>query len=119
MLNHVAGILSRATPPNPAPTITGISGNMYMCGQQELVITGTNFYGPITGVDINGAACTNIIHDSETQIRVTTPMASAPGPTIPVHVVCRGGTATLNGVFQWQVSPFTFESCTPDPAHEG
>lgn len=85
-----------------APTISGVSPNKgSRGGGQTVTITGTNLTGAST-VSFGGVAGSNIVVDSATQLRVTTPVRL--DGAMDVTVTTPGGIATLAGGYTF-VSP--------------
>ena len=85
-----------------APTIASVSPNQgSRGGGQTVTITGTNLTGA-GAVSFGGAAGSNIVVDSATQLRVTTPVRF--DGAMDVTVTTPGGTATLAGGYTF-VSP--------------
>ena len=77
----------------------------------SLVLTGTNFQSPISGVTINGVACTNVVWRNSTRITCRAP-ANANGTYDIVVTNPDTETATLASGFQYVTSP-TVTAVTP------
>lgn len=95
----------------PAPTITSLSATSgFAVGGQALTITGTNFLASPT-VTFGGAAATNVVRTSATQITLTTP----PGTPGLVDVVVTNSdtqSVTRTGAFTYVAAP-VLSSITP------
>jgi hypothetical protein len=82
----------------PAPTVSSISPTSGpAAGGTNVTITGTGFTGA-TGVSFGGAAASNIIVDSDTQITATSPAGSG---TVDVTVTTPNGTSATGGADQF------------------
>ena len=96
-----------ASPPPPAPTVTGVSPNSgSTAGGGSVTITGTNFTSDST-VKFGANAATGVDVVSSTSITATVPAGSA--GTVDVQVTADGGTSQANSADQ-----FTY--LTPPPA---
>jgi len=94
-----------------APAVNGLSPNSGPAtGGTSVTITGTNFASGAT-VTIGGAAATNIVVVSSTQITATTP-AGAAGP-VSVTVTVNGQTGSLTNSFTY-IAPATVSSISPN-----
>lgn len=92
------------TPPNPAPTVTGISPSSgTTTGGTSVTITGTGFLSGAT-VTFNGAAATGVTVVSSTSITATTP-AHAAGAVDVVVTNTDSKFGTLTGGFTYQTPP--------------
>ena len=92
------------------PTLTACSPATGNTGT-SLVLTGTNFQSPITGVTINGVACTNVVWRNSTRITCRAP-ANDNGTYDIVVTNPDTETATLVNGFQYVTSP-TVTSVAP------
>jgi hypothetical protein len=93
-----------------APTVTSVSpNNGPTAGGTAVTITGTNFAAGAT-VTIDGAAATNVVVVSATQITATTPAGTAGVANMAVTV--NGQTGTLANGFTYVTSP-TVASVSP------
>ena len=88
-------------PPNVPPTITAFTPASGPAGTQ-VTITGTNFFLGQPQVFFNGATATNLIIDSNTQIRATVPATT----TGKISVTTAGGTGLSAADFTVIQSPF-------------
>ena len=94
----------------PAPTVTSISpNNGPAAGGTPVTITGTNFASGAS-LTIGGAAATNVVVVSSTQITATTPAGTAGAAT--VTVTANGQAASLANGFTYIAAP-TVTSVAP------
>jgi len=86
-----------------SPTLTTCTPSTGNAGT-SLVLTGTNFQSPISGVTINGVACTNVVWRNSTRITCRAP-ANDNGTYNVVVTNPDTETATLVSGFQYVTSP--------------
>jgi hypothetical protein len=114
----LANAFTYASPTSP-PTVSGVSPNSgSTAGATAVTITGTNFATGAT-VTFGGAAVTNVVVVSGTQITATTPAGSAGAVTVTVTV--GGQTGSLANAFTYAspTSPPTVSGVSPNSGSTG
>jgi hypothetical protein len=114
----LANAFTYASPTSP-PTVSGVSPNSgSTAGATAVTITGTNFATGAT-VTFGGAAATNVVVVSGTQITATTPAGSAGAVTVTVTV--GGQTGSLANAFTYAspTSPPTVSGVSPNSGSTG
>ncbi len=99
---------SGAFTPQDAPTVSGVTPNYGVStGGTTITIAGTNFssLGGLPDIDIGGTACTNVIVDSDLQIRCDTGGPAAAGAKLVTVTNKDTQAGTLASGFTYQDSP--------------
>lgn len=99
---------SGAFTPQDAPTVSSVTPNYgTSAGGTTITIAGTNFssLGGLPDIDIGGTACTNVIVDSDLQIRCDTGGPAAAGAKLVTVTNKDTQAGTLASGFTYQDSP--------------